>query len=99
MVDNVRRFDRICYERLSSAFRLKVVVRKYSWPESLTGVGKMFEDQYNNEMEAEVRRLEAKQRAVAAGHPDWLNACAGCGCKLLSADEARCPLCGGSNKK
>ena len=29
----------------------------------------MFEEQYNDEMEAEVRRLEAKNRAMAAGHP------------------------------
>lgn len=32
----------------------------------------MFEDQY--EMAAEVARLEAKQRAAAAGHPEWPNA-------------------------
>ena len=53
----------------------------------------MFDNQYNDEMEAEVRRIEAKQRAVVAGHPDWINACAGCGCRLLSAVDARCPGC------
>ena len=29
----------------------------------------MFEVHYNDEMEAEVQRLEAKIRAIAAGHP------------------------------
>lgn len=53
----------------------------------------MFEVQYNGEMEAEVKRLEAKRRAAAAGHPDWLNACAGCGCELPSADLERCARC------
>ena len=42
----------------------------------------MFESQYNDEMEAEVRRLEEKNRAMTAGHPDWNNACAVCGCEL-----------------
>jgi hypothetical protein len=42
----------------------------------------MFEAQYNDEMETEVKRLEAQQRAVAAGHPEWVNACADCGCEL-----------------
>jgi hypothetical protein len=53
----------------------------------------MFENQYNDEMEAEVRRLEAKGRAVAAGHPDWLNACASCGCELHTVDQSLCELC------
>jgi len=52
----------------------------------------MFESQYNDEMEAEVRRLEGKQRAVAAGHPEWENACKGCGCEL-SLDEDMCVEC------
>lgn len=52
----------------------------------------MFENQYNEEMEAEVRRLEAKQRAIAAGHPEWDNACAGCGCRLEIGME-RCEGC------
>lgn len=52
----------------------------------------MFEQQYDEQMAAEIRRLEGQQRAAAAGHPDWHNACAGCGCELpLEAD--RCPLC------
>ena len=55
----------------------------------------MFEVQYNDEMEAEVRRLEAKQRAVAAGHPEWDNACAACGCEL-SGDAERCDPCLGA---
>ena len=54
----------------------------------------MFEVQYNEEMEAEVRRLEAQQRAVAAGHPEWLNACAGCGCELPSVESDTCGYCG-----
>ncbi len=53
----------------------------------------MFEVQYNDEMEAEVRRLEAKQRATAAGHPEWLNACAGCGCELVTLEFAHCASC------
>jgi hypothetical protein len=54
----------------------------------------MFEDQYNDEMEAEVLRLEAKNRAVATGHPEWDNACAKCGCELTSVATDRCGLCG-----
>ena len=53
----------------------------------------MFEAQYNDEMEAEVKRLEAQQRAVAAGHPEWVNACAGCGCELKAVDIDRCERC------
>lgn len=53
----------------------------------------MFEVQYNDEMEAEVRRLEAKQRAVSAGHPEWVNACSGCGCRLLTPEHALCEAC------
>jgi hypothetical protein len=53
----------------------------------------MFEAQYNEEMEAEARRAEAQQRALAAGHPEWLNACAACGCELHSADIDRCDGC------
>ncbi|WP_243374952.1 hypothetical protein [Geotalea sp. SG265] len=52
----------------------------------------MFENQYNEEMEAEVKRLEGKQRARAAGHPEWDNACAGCGCRLDIGVE-RCGEC------
>jgi hypothetical protein len=53
----------------------------------------MFEVQYNDEMEAEIRRLEAKKRAAEAGHPEWDNACAGCGCRLDDPDRARCDRC------
>ena len=53
----------------------------------------MFESQYNEEMEAEVRRLEAQRRAVAAGHPEWTNACAACGCELKSTDVELCVRC------
>jgi hypothetical protein len=53
----------------------------------------MFEDQYNDEMEAEVRRLEAKNRALAAGHPEWDNACAVCGCELPDISSLRCGRC------
>jgi hypothetical protein len=52
----------------------------------------MFEAQYNDEMAAEVRRLEGKRRAVAAGHPEWDNACTVCGCEL-SGDAERCDRC------
>lgn len=53
----------------------------------------MFETQYNEEMEREVKRLEALQRAVAAGHPEWVNACARCGCRLETTEEDRCGEC------
>ncbi len=53
----------------------------------------MFEDQYNEEMEAEVKRLEAQNRAVAAGHPEWVNACSACGCEIKSVDVERCEHC------
>ena len=53
----------------------------------------MFEQQYDEQMTAEIQRLEGKQRAVAAGHPEWQNACDGCGCELpVGAD--RCQNCG-----
>jgi hypothetical protein len=54
----------------------------------------MFDDQYNAEMEAEVGRLEAKNRATAVGHPEWDNACAICGCHLQSTAIAMCERCG-----
>ena len=54
----------------------------------------MFEVQYNDEMEAEVKRLEAHNRAVAAGHPEWMNACAVCGCEVKKVDVVRCERCG-----
>jgi hypothetical protein len=47
----------------------------------------MFESQYNEEMEREVIRLEGKRRAVAAGHPEWENACALCGSRLPAGAE------------
>jgi hypothetical protein len=53
----------------------------------------MFETQYNEEMEAEVRRLDAKQRAILAGHPNWLNACATCSCELKTIDQVKCDKC------
>jgi hypothetical protein len=54
----------------------------------------MFEAQYNEEMEAEVNRLEASQRATLAGHPEWDNACASCRCELNGSDQVRCMKCG-----
>jgi hypothetical protein len=53
----------------------------------------MFETQYNEEMEAEVKRLDAKQRAIAAGHPDWDNACKLCQCKLEGIQDDMCAKC------
>jgi hypothetical protein len=53
----------------------------------------MFEDQYNEEMEMEVLRLEALRRAVDGGHREWLNACAVCGCRLLTTDISKCEDC------
>ena len=52
----------------------------------------MFEQQYDEQMEAEIKRLEAKQRAVAAGHPEWDNACAACG-RELPLESDRCGQC------
>jgi hypothetical protein len=53
----------------------------------------MFECQYNEEMEAEVRRLEARKRAAEAGHPEWDNACSRCGCRLAVTAGERCSAC------
>jgi hypothetical protein len=59
----------------------------------------MFEDQYNEEMVATVRRLEARQRAAAAGHPEWCNACARCGAELTDPEQERCPGCATSDHR
>ena len=56
----------------------------------------MFETQYNEEMEAEVRRLDAKQRAISAGHPEWDNACKICSCRMEGTREAICVNCADS---
>ena len=53
----------------------------------------MFESQYNDEMEDEVKRMEAQIRAVNAGHPEWANACAVCGCELTGTDTNKCGQC------
>lgn len=53
----------------------------------------MFESQYNDEMEAEVKRLEAQMRAINVGHPEWVNACATCGYELTSTDANKCDRC------
>ncbi|GFO57517.1 hypothetical protein GMSM_45240 [Geomonas sp. Red276] len=53
----------------------------------------MFENQYNEEMEAEVKRLEAKARATQAGHPEWENACRVCGKEISGTTLERCGDC------
>ena len=53
----------------------------------------VFEDQYNDQMAAEVQRLEARQRAVQAGHPEWDNACRACGCRLEGVAANSCERC------
>ena len=53
----------------------------------------MFECQYNEEMEAEVKRLEAKKRAADAGHPEWNNACGVCGCEIADTITQCCKIC------
>jgi len=53
----------------------------------------MFEVQYNDEMEAEIKRLEAQNRAIAAGHPEWHNACEVCGCELTVVSSETCAQC------
>jgi hypothetical protein len=58
----------------------------------------VFESQYNDEMEAEVKRLEAQMRAINAGHPEWANACAACGCELTAIDNNRCNGCDGNRR-
>lgn len=50
----------------------------------------MFEVQYNEEMEAEITRLEAKNRARAAGHPEWGNTCAVCGYEFAEISVGTC---------
>lgn len=55
----------------------------------------MFENQYNEEMEQEVLRLEAHRRAIDAGHPEWRNACAVCRCELTQIGADRCAACRG----
>lgn len=55
----------------------------------------MFESQYNEEMEAEVKRLEAKKRAAEAGHPEWDNACAACGNRIAGTTAEKCHSCSG----
>jgi hypothetical protein len=57
----------------------------------------MFEVQYNDEMEAEIKRLEAQNRAIAAGHPEWHNACAVCECELTEVSSETCGQCDGSD--
>jgi hypothetical protein len=52
----------------------------------------VFEQQYDEQMTAEIRRLEGKQRAAAAGHSEWDNACPGCGCEI-PVDEDDCKAC------
>jgi len=53
----------------------------------------MFDNQYNEEMEAEVTRLESRGRAIAAGHPEWENACVCCGCELKERSISLCERC------
>lgn len=53
----------------------------------------MFESQYNDEMEAEVLRLEALKRAADAGHSEWTNACASCGYELQNVASVKCSQC------
>ncbi len=53
----------------------------------------MFESQYNDEMEAEVMRLEAQKRASDVGHPEWENACRVCGCRINGTRVATCTKC------
>ncbi len=53
----------------------------------------VFETQYNEEMETEVKRLDAKQRAISAGHPEWDNACRFCGKRLYGTGSDTCEDC------
>lgn len=53
----------------------------------------MFETPYNEERIAEARRLDAKQRAIGAGHPEWDNACGVCGDRLEGISDKPCANC------
>jgi hypothetical protein len=53
----------------------------------------MFEQQYDDEMTAEILRLEGKQRAAAAGHPEWEDACPVCRSRVAAG--AACEWCPG----
>jgi len=53
----------------------------------------MFETQYNEEMEAEARKLDAKQRSINAGHPEWDNACKVCNSRILNLKDDICEIC------
>lgn len=57
----------------------------------------MFEMHYNEEMEQEVLRLEARKRATDAGHPEWLNACVICGSQLADTVTSHCDGCRAGN--
>ena len=36
---------------------------------------------------------EAQMRAINAGHPEWLNACATCGTEIFNTDATICEKC------
>lgn len=35
----------------------------------------------------------SRQRAIAAGHPEWGNACMSCGCEMQISDQGQCYSC------
>ncbi len=53
----------------------------------------MSESQHNDEMIVEVPQAEARRRAETAGHPEWENACARCGCRLEGITADTCLGC------
>lgn len=53
----------------------------------------MFKQQYDDQMVVEISRLEGKKRAMESGHPEWANACKGCGGQLPEGLE-KCERCG-----
>uniref|UniRef100_C6E6S3 Uncharacterized protein n=1 Tax=Geobacter sp. (strain M21) TaxID=443144 RepID=C6E6S3_GEOSM len=53
---------------------------------AMPGVAKMRRD-------LEESTARSRQRAIAAGHPEWGNACTSCGCEMQISEQAQCYPC------
>jgi hypothetical protein len=78
---------------MDGAVAMAACINQRKQPAKVTEKEPMFESQYNEEMEAEVMRLEAKKRAAEAGHPEWNNACTLCGAEIADTTAVRCNTC------